>query len=128
MYIIMIPQNTCTGFPRSILQSQNPKHDFGAGDKHHLAHIKIFLTYTACIKVVFRGLDHFFYGLICDPSPNAYLKKMIFIFTNYYYYYQFSWPQNPIANFRIIFHVGVKTITHNNNIIYLFLICVLTGF
>ncbi|RNA26595.1 hypothetical protein BpHYR1_018534 [Brachionus plicatilis] len=45
-------------FPRSILQPQNPKHNFDAGNKHHLAHVKTFLTYTACVKVVFRVLTH----------------------------------------------------------------------
>ncbi|RNA29854.1 hypothetical protein BpHYR1_051416 [Brachionus plicatilis] len=35
-------------FPRSILQPQNPKHNFDAGNKHHLAHAKTFLIYTSC--------------------------------------------------------------------------------
>ncbi|RNA11844.1 hypothetical protein BpHYR1_048356 [Brachionus plicatilis] len=48
----------CTVFPRSILQPQNPKHNFDAGNKHHLAHVKTFLTYTACVKVVFGVLAH----------------------------------------------------------------------
>ncbi|RNA20063.1 hypothetical protein BpHYR1_042091 [Brachionus plicatilis] len=47
-----------TVFPRSVLQPQNPKHNFDAGNKHHLAHVKTFLTYTACVKVVFRVLTH----------------------------------------------------------------------
>ncbi|RMZ97268.1 hypothetical protein BpHYR1_048326 [Brachionus plicatilis] len=41
-----------------ILQPQKPKHNFDAGNKHHIAHVKIFLTYTACVKVVFRVLAH----------------------------------------------------------------------
>ncbi|RNA15610.1 hypothetical protein BpHYR1_015884 [Brachionus plicatilis] len=45
-------------FPRSILQPHNPKYIFGTGNKYHLAHVKKFLTYTACFKVVFRVLDH----------------------------------------------------------------------
>ncbi|RNA15287.1 hypothetical protein BpHYR1_040048 [Brachionus plicatilis] len=47
-----------TVFPRSILQPQNPKHNFDAGNKYHLAHVKTFLNYTACVKVVFRVLAH----------------------------------------------------------------------
>ncbi|RNA09246.1 hypothetical protein BpHYR1_034713 [Brachionus plicatilis] len=35
-----------TVLPRSIFQSQDPKHNFGAGNK-----AKTFLTYTACVKV-----------------------------------------------------------------------------
>ncbi|RNA26850.1 hypothetical protein BpHYR1_013686 [Brachionus plicatilis] len=45
--------------PRSILQPHKLKYNFGAGNKYHLAHVKKFLTYTACVKVVFRVLDHF---------------------------------------------------------------------
>ncbi|RNA03096.1 hypothetical protein BpHYR1_005026 [Brachionus plicatilis] len=41
-----------TVFPRSILQPQNPKHNFDAGNKHHLAN----MVFIACVKVVFRVL------------------------------------------------------------------------
>ncbi|RNA25799.1 hypothetical protein BpHYR1_043688 [Brachionus plicatilis] len=34
-----------------ILLSQDPKHNFGAGNKYNLADIKTFLTYVACVKV-----------------------------------------------------------------------------
>ncbi|RNA13659.1 hypothetical protein BpHYR1_026174 [Brachionus plicatilis] len=45
-----------TVFPRSILQPQNQKPNFDAGNKQHLARVKTFLTYTACVKVVFLVL------------------------------------------------------------------------
>ncbi|RNA29610.1 hypothetical protein BpHYR1_040225 [Brachionus plicatilis] len=40
-----------------IIWTNNPKYNFGAGNKYHLAHVKKFLTYTACVKVVFRVLE-----------------------------------------------------------------------
>ncbi|RMZ99338.1 hypothetical protein BpHYR1_015392 [Brachionus plicatilis] len=54
----MVGNKPCTVFPRSILQPQNPKHNFDAGNKYHLAHVKTFLTYTTYVKVVFRVLAH----------------------------------------------------------------------
>ncbi|RNA11883.1 hypothetical protein BpHYR1_033333 [Brachionus plicatilis] len=41
-----------------IASPQKPKHNFDAGNRHHLAHAKTFLTYTACVKVLFRVLAH----------------------------------------------------------------------
>ncbi|RNA10296.1 hypothetical protein BpHYR1_054040 [Brachionus plicatilis] len=41
---------TITVFLRSILLPQNPNTTLAHGNKYHLAHVKTFLTYTACVK------------------------------------------------------------------------------
>ncbi|RNA33142.1 hypothetical protein BpHYR1_037080 [Brachionus plicatilis] len=44
--------NAIAVFPRSTLQPQNSKHNIDAGSKYHLAHVKTFLIYTTCVKVL----------------------------------------------------------------------------
>ena len=41
---VILDMVNSTVFPRSILQPNNPKHSFGAGNKYNLAHVKTFLT------------------------------------------------------------------------------------
>ncbi|RNA16252.1 hypothetical protein BpHYR1_051246, partial [Brachionus plicatilis] len=72
-----------TAFLRSILQPQNPKHNFGAGNKHHHAHVKTFLTYTACVKAVFRVLVHVESKDLCSIDNRVSVKKIKIVILNF---------------------------------------------